>query len=71
MRVLFVEDSEKLQRSVSLGLRKAGFKVDATGDGQQGLWRALSFDYDVIVLDLMLHRRRRISAIFIYIGNVM
>lgn len=54
MRVLFVEDSEKLQRSVTLGLRKAGFKVDATGDGQQGLWRALSFDYDVIVLDLML-----------------
>ena len=54
MRILLVEDSERLQRSVSTGLRKAGYAVDATGDGKEGLWMAQSNDYDVIVLDLML-----------------
>jgi len=35
-------------------LRKEGFKIDVTGDGNDGLWYAESFDYDVIILDLML-----------------
>ena len=54
MRVLLVEDSKRLQRSISRGLRKEGFKVDVTGEGNEGLWYVESFDYDVIVLDLML-----------------
>jgi len=54
MRVLLVEDSEKLRRSVSTGLRKAGFAVDVAGDGEAGLWYATGNEYDVIVLDLML-----------------
>ncbi len=54
MRILLIEDSKRLQRSISMGLRKKGFKVDVTGDGTEGLWFADSFDYDVIVLDLML-----------------
>nr|NIP25927.1 response regulator transcription factor [Phycisphaerae bacterium]NIR67437.1 response regulator transcription factor [candidate division Zixibacteria bacterium]NIP50992.1 response regulator transcription factor [Phycisphaerae bacterium]NIS52724.1 response regulator transcription factor [Phycisphaerae bacterium]NIU10161.1 response regulator transcription factor [Phycisphaerae bacterium] len=36
------------------GLREAGFAVDTTGDGQEGLWYAMGNDYDVIILDLML-----------------
>ena len=54
MRILLIEDSQRLRRSISMGLRKAGFKVDATGEGREGLWYAESFDYDVIILDLML-----------------
>src|SRR4051812_50184625 len=54
MRVLLVEDSERLQRSLGTGLRKSGFAVDISGDGTNGLWFARSNDYDVIVLDLML-----------------
>ena len=54
MRVLLVEDSERLQRSLGTGLRKSGFAVDVAGDGANGLWFARSNDYDVIVLDLML-----------------
>ena len=54
MRVLFIEDSERLQRSVGTGLRRSGFAVDVVGDGNAGLWTAKSNDYDVIVLDLML-----------------
>lgn len=54
MRILLIEDSTRLQRSISMGLRKEGFKVDLTGDGNEGLWYVETFDYDVIILDLML-----------------
>jgi DNA-binding response OmpR family regulator len=53
---LLLEDSRHLQRSVSTALRKSGYAVDLTGDGEEGLWRAQSNDYDVIILDLMLPR---------------
>jgi len=54
MKVLLVEDYAPLRKSLSQGLREAGFAVDATGDGEEGLWYARSGDYDAIVLDLML-----------------
>lgn len=54
MRVLLVEDSERLQRSVGTGLRKSGFAVDVAADGNNGLYFARNNEYDVIVLDLML-----------------
>jgi two-component system response regulator PhoP len=54
MRVLVVEDYLPLQRAVAQGLREAGMAVDATADGEEGLWLAGSNDYDVVVLDLML-----------------
>jgi len=43
-----------LQKSLAKGLREADFAVDVTGDGKEGLWYAMSNDYDVIILDLML-----------------
>lgn len=54
MRILVVEDSEKLRRAIQFALRKAGYVVDGTGDGEEGLWFAESNDYDAILLDLML-----------------
>ncbi len=54
MRVLVVEDYEPLRETLTQGLREAGFAVDATGDGDEGLWYAQSNDYDVVVLDLLL-----------------
>jgi DNA-binding response OmpR family regulator len=54
MRVLLIEDYRPLQASLTKGLREAGFAVDVTGDGREGLWYAMSNDYDVIILDLML-----------------
>ena len=54
MRVLVVEDYPPLRKSLARGLIEAGFAVDATGDGEEGLWYARTGDYDVIVLDLML-----------------
>jgi DNA-binding response OmpR family regulator len=54
MRLLIVEDYLPLQKSLTKGLQEAGFAVDVTGDGEEGLWYAMSNDYDVIILDLML-----------------
>jgi len=54
MRILLVEDSERLQRSLGAGLRNARYAVDVVGDGREGLRKIQSNDYDVVVLDLML-----------------
>ncbi|MCA9322521.1 MAG: response regulator transcription factor, partial [Planctomycetes bacterium] len=54
MRILIVEDSERLAQSLKRGLKKCGFAADAVGDGRQGLSYATKEPYDVIVLDLML-----------------
>jgi len=54
MRLLVIEDYRPLQESLTKGLREAGFAVDTTRDGQEGLWYAMSNEYDVIILDLML-----------------
>ena len=54
MKLLVIEDSERLRRSLGHGLRRAGFAVDLTADGREGLSYAEVNDYDVIILDLML-----------------
>jgi len=54
MRVLLVEDSVRLQQSITAALRRSGYAVDNGADGEDGLWQAESNDYDAIILDLML-----------------
>jgi DNA-binding response OmpR family regulator len=54
MRVLLIEDYEPLARSLAQGLREAGYAVDATGDGEEGLELAQTNPYDALVLDLMV-----------------
>ncbi len=54
MRILLIEDSFRLQRSIGRGLHKAGYAVDIAADGEEGLWLAQSNEYDTIILDLML-----------------
>lgn len=54
MRLLLVEDSERLQRSLSTGLKKQGFTLDQAFDGEQALAYTAANDYDTIILDLML-----------------
>jgi len=54
MRLLLVEDYKPLRDSLVKGLREAGFAVDFTGDGEEGLWYAKSNEYDIIILDIML-----------------
>ena len=54
MKVLVIEDSQRLQRSLEVGLHRSGFAVDVVGDGEEGLSYATHGTYDAIVLDLML-----------------
>ncbi len=55
MRVLVVEDHSGLARNVARALREsAGYAVDISLDGQDGLFLAESNPYDLILLDLML-----------------
>ena len=54
MKVLLIEDSERLRRTISTGLRREGYAVDTAANGTDGLWYATGSLYDVIVLDLML-----------------
>ncbi len=54
MRVLVIEDEPELLGVVTQALREEGYAVDAAGDGEEGLFRAQSWDYDAVVLDLML-----------------
>ena len=56
MKVLVIEDSERLRRSLQTGLHRSGFAVDAAADGDEGLSHARLGKYDAIVLDLMLPR---------------
>ncbi|NNE91318.1 MAG: response regulator transcription factor [Verrucomicrobiales bacterium] len=54
MRLLLVEDSKRLRETIALALRRSGYKVDATGDGKEGLWMAEDHEYDAAILDIML-----------------
>ena len=54
MRILIVEDSERLRGTVAMVLRESGYAVDEAGNGEDGLWKARSTPYDVVILDIML-----------------
>jgi two-component system, OmpR family, response regulator len=54
MRLLIVEDDPLLLRSLAANLREEGYAVDTAADGEEGLFKALSLDYNCIVLDGML-----------------
>jgi two-component system, OmpR family, response regulator len=54
MRVLVVEDELKMARALRRGLEQEGYAVDAALDGHDGLHRATEWDYDAIVLDVLL-----------------
>jgi len=54
MRILLVEDEPDLLASLSKAFREEGYAVDTADDGEEGLYKALNADYDVIILDVML-----------------
>ncbi|KAA0582358.1 response regulator transcription factor [Azospirillum sp. B21] len=54
MRVLLVEDDSSVAKSIELMLNTEGFIVDSTDLGEDGLEIGKLYDYDIIILDLML-----------------
>ena len=53
-KILIVEDEEKIARFVELELTHEGYEVDKVTDGRSGVEQALSGDYDLILLDVLL-----------------
>src|SRR5262245_22879386 len=54
MRILVVEDEPDLLRGLAQALREEGYAVDTATDGEEGLYKAQSWEYDALVLDIML-----------------
>ncbi len=54
MRVLLVEDDSSTAKSIELMLKSEGYIIDATDLGEDGLDLGKIYDYDIIILDLML-----------------
>jgi two-component system OmpR family response regulator len=54
VRLLLVEDDAKLSGAVSRGLRAEGYAVDVAADGDEALLQAAVYEYDGVILDLML-----------------
>ena len=54
MRILVVEDEETIADVIATKLRKEKYEVDTSYDGEDGLYKAISNIYDLIILDIML-----------------
>src|ERR1700676_538105 len=54
MRILLIEDEVKVASFVKRGLVAERYAVDVADDGRRGLDLAMSFQYDLVILDLML-----------------
>ena len=61
-KILVVEDERKLSQVIEINLMMAGYLCDVASDGEEGLRLALSGDYDLILLDLMLPKRDGFSV---------
>lgn len=57
MRILIIEDEKKTASFLNKGLSESGFVVETEENGEQGLLLALSKNYDLIILDVMLPGR--------------
>ena len=56
MRLLVVEDESDLRLAITMALAEDGYAIDTAEDGEEGLYKALNWDYDAILLDIMLPR---------------
>ena len=54
MRILVVDDDQRLAFAVKRGLEAEGFAVDVAHDGNEAVWAIAENEYDAIILDVML-----------------
>lgn len=54
MRILLVEDEERIASFISRGLKEAHYVVDVAKDGEKGLFMAEVNEYDLLILDIKL-----------------
>jgi DNA-binding response OmpR family regulator len=63
MRILVVEDDKKVASFLGMGLREEGYSVDVAHNGDDGLSKALIYDYDLLLLDIMLPGRTGLEIV--------
>lgn len=63
MKILIVEDDQKIRDYIHKGLKEAGHVVDLAADGEAGLHLASNKKYDVLVIDRMLPKMDGLSVI--------
>ncbi len=63
MRVLVVEDEKKVAGFIKKGFEQEGYAVDVASDGEEGEQFAGAFEYDVIVLDIMLPKKNGLDVL--------
>jgi two-component system copper resistance phosphate regulon response regulator CusR len=54
MRILLVEDDQRIASFVAKGLREQAYAVDVTGDGDDAVYKSSITDYDAVILDVMI-----------------
>jgi len=54
MRILIIEDEQKVAAFIQKGLAQEGYAVDVAHDGEEGAYQAENFEYDAVIVDLML-----------------
>lgn len=63
MKLLIVEDSQRLRSSLTQGLTKLGHAVDAVANGREAIHYISTVDYDVVILDIMLPQLDGLSVL--------
>lgn len=63
MRILVAEDDKKVASFLEKGLREEGYSVDVAHDGEAGAMRALVYDYDLLLLDVMMPARSGLEVV--------
>src|SRR5436190_12741067 len=63
MRILVVEDEKKVANFIKKGLQQEGYAADIAQDGEEALESAMAFDYDAMVLDLMLPKKSGLDVL--------
>ncbi len=57
MRILLAEDEAKVAAHIAQGLKAEGYAVDLASDGDEAVWLAENYPYDLVLLDIMMPGR--------------
>lgn len=62
-KVLVIEDEESIRRLISYDLKVTGYEVDSAADGETGYQKAVTNDFDVVVIDWMLPEKNGLEIV--------
>ncbi len=63
MKILLIEDDEKIAKFIHNGFKKVGYRIDIAKDGEEGLYMAQNNNYDVLIVDWMLPKMSGIEVL--------